>query len=99
MFMPLHLPFAGLDEAGERGCRGGCHVLIQDTARQSARRADHPEADGHCCLAAGPQQGRAGPLSGLSMHHIIAQSLLLPRSAVYLPCARQESPWPIPCAC
>ena len=58
---------AGLDEAGERGCRGGCDIFIQDAAGQSSRCTDHSEADGHRCLATWPQQGRASSLSGLSV--------------------------------
>ena len=62
---------AGLDQAGKRGCRGRCDLLIQDAAGQPARCADYTEADGHCCLAARSQQNRAGPLSGQSCTRLL----------------------------
>ena len=46
---------AGLDQAGEHGCRGCGHLLVQDPAGRAARREDHSEADGHRRLAAGRQ--------------------------------------------
>jgi hypothetical protein len=55
---------AGLDKAGERGRGGGGDIHLPHAARQPARRADHPEANGHCGMAARPEQGGAGPIRG-----------------------------------
>lgn len=71
---------AGLDQAGERGRAGPGRNHVPDWigARAAARCAEHPEADGHRCLAAWPQPHTTSTLGGG------ASACMLPSSACML---------------